>query len=173
MLQYSVVAGLIPAATFNADRTRYQGVEAGLDLSLTPWAMLRQAYQFSDFRFRDDPQFGDNRLPVVPRHFYRAELRLGTDRLSLSPAIEWLPRGAWVDYANTKRVGGYALLNLGAQAQIGDGVTFFLDARNLTARRAIGDISAVVDYSTLAPGAQAIVYPVERRAIYGGVRARF
>jgi iron complex outermembrane receptor protein len=173
MLQYSVVAGLIPAATFNADRTRHQGVEAGLDLSLTPWAMLRQAYQFSDFRFRDDPQFGDNRLPVVPRHFYRAELRLGTDRLSLSPAIEWLPRGAWVDYANTKRVGGYALLNLGAQAQIGDGVTFFLDARNLTARRAIGDISAVVDYSTLAPGAQAIVYPVERRAIYGGVRARF
>jgi iron complex outermembrane receptor protein len=173
MLQYSVVAGLIPAATFNADRTRHQGVEAGLDLSLTPLAMLRQAYQFSDFRFRDDPQFGDNRLPVVPRHFYRAELRLGTDRLSLSPAIEWLPRGAWVDYANTKRVGGYALLNLGAQAQIGDGVTFFLDARNLTARRAIGDISAVVDYSTLAPGAQAIVYPVERRAIYGGVRARF
>jgi iron complex outermembrane receptor protein len=173
MLQYSVVAGLIPAATFNADRTRHQGVEAGLDLSLTPWAMLRQAYQFSDFRFRDDPQFGDNRLPVVPRHFYRAELRLGTDRLSLSPAIEWLPRGAWVDYANTKRVGGYALLNLGAQAQIGDGVTFFLDARNLTARRAIGDISAVVDYSTLAPGAHAIVYPVERRAIYGGVRARF
>ncbi|MEC3910274.1 TonB-dependent receptor [Sphingobium sp. CR2-8] len=173
MLQYSVVAGVIPAATFNADRTRHQGIEAGLDLTLAPWAMLRQVYQYSDFRFRDDRQFGDNRLPVVPRHVYRAELRLGTDRFSLSPSVEWLPQGAFVDYANSKRVGRYALLNLGAQAQVGDAVTLFLDARNLAARRAIGDISAVVDYARLAPAGQAIVYPIERRAIYGGVRAHF
>src|SRR3546814_4658717 len=107
---------LYPAATFNAGRTRHQGIEAGLDLKLTPWASLRQVYQYSDFRFRDDAQFGDNRLPVVPRHFYRAELKLGTERLSISPAIEWLPQGAWVDYANTQRVGDYATLNLGAPA---------------------------------------------------------
>ena len=173
MLQYSVVAGIIPAATFNADRTRHQGVEAGLDLALTPWASLRQVYQYSDFRFRDDAQYGDNRLPVVPRHVYRAELTLGTDRLSLSPAVEWLPQGAWVDYANSKRVGGYALLNLNAQAALRNGFTLFLDARNLTARRAIGDISAVVDYAALAPGGRAIFYPVERRAVYAGVRVRF
>ncbi|WP_298394558.1 TonB-dependent receptor [Sphingobium sp.] len=168
MLQYSVVAGTIPAATFNADRTRHQGLEAGLDLALAPWASLRQVYQYSDFRFRADAQFGSNRLPVVPQHFYRAELKLGTERLNLTPAIEWTPQGAWVDYANTKRVGSYALLNLGAQAQLRDGVTLFLDARNLTARRAIGDIGAVVRYS-----GQAAFYPVERRAFYAGVRARF
>lgn len=168
MLQFSVVPGVIPAATFNADRTRHQGVEAGLDLALTPFAMLRQVYQYSDFRFRDDAQFRDNRLPVVPRHFYRAELRLGTDRLSVSPSVEWLPQGAWVDYANTKRTGSYALLNMSAQAQLRDGVTLFLDGRNLTQERAIGDISAVVRYT-----GQAAFYPVERRAIYGGVRARF
>lgn len=168
MLQFSVVPGVIPAATFNADRTRHQGVEAGLDLALAPFAMLRQVYQYSDFRFRDDAQFRDNRLPVVPRHFYRAELRLGTDRLSVSPSVEWLPQGAWVDYANTKRTGSYALLNMSAQAQLRDGVTLFLDGRNLTQERAIGDISAVVRYT-----GQAAFYPVERRAIYGGVRARF
>ncbi|MBH1993415.1 MAG: TonB-dependent receptor [Sphingomonadaceae bacterium] len=167
MLQFSVAPGVIPAATFNADRTRHQGVEAGLDLTLTPWAMVRQVYQYSDFRFRGDSQFGDNRLPVVPRHAYRAELRLGTDALSVSPAVEWLPQGAWVDYANTKRTGGYALFNLGAQAALRDGVTLFLDARNLAAKRAIGDIGAVL-YS-----GQAAFYPVERRAVYGGVRARF
>jgi iron complex outermembrane receptor protein len=178
MLQYSVVAGTIPAATFNADRTRHQGLEAGLDLTFAPWATLRQVYQYSDFRFRDDAQFGDNRLPVIPRHAYRAELRLGTDRLSVSPAVEWLPQGAWVDYANTKRVGSYATLNLAAQAQLRDGVTLFLDARNLTARRAIGDISALVRYTpdnaaTTADEGSAAFYPIERRAIYGGVRARF
>ncbi|WP_416464752.1 TonB-dependent receptor family protein [Sphingomonas sp. VDB2] len=178
MLQYSVVAGTIPAATFNADRTRHQGLEAGLDLILAPWATLRQVYGYSDFRFRDDMQFGDNRLPVVPRHAYRAELTLGTDRLSLSPAIEWLPQGAWVDYANTKRVGGYAMLNLGAQAQVRNGLTLFLDARNLTARRAIGDISALVRYTpdnaaTAADEGSVAFYPVERRAVYAGVRAHF
>ncbi|NWK95306.1 ligand-gated channel protein [Sphingobium lactosutens] len=178
MLQYSVVAGTIPAATFNADRTRHQGIEAGLDLTLTPWASLRQVWQYSDFRFRDDAQFGDNSLPVVPRNFYRVELKIGTDRLSISPSMEWLPQGAWVDYANTKRVGSYALLNLAAQAQVRDGVTLFLDARNLTGKRAIGDISALVRYTpdnpaTAADEGSASFYPVERRAFYAGVRARF
>lgn len=167
MLQYNVVPGVIPAATFNADRTRHQGIEAGLDLGLSSWARLRQVHQYSDFRFRGDAQFGDNRLPVIPRHLYRAELTLGGERLSVSPAIEWLPQGAWVDYANTKRTGGYALLGLTAQAAVREGVTLLLDARNLTQRRAIGDISAVVRYS-----GQASFYPVERRAVYAGLRAR-
>ncbi|MDO7833843.1 TonB-dependent receptor [Sphingobium sp. HBC34] len=178
MLQYNVLPGIIPAATFNADRTRHQGLEAGLDLTLTPWASLRQVYQYSDFRFRNDIQFIDNRLPVIPRHFYRAELKLGTERLSVSPVVEWLPQGAWVDYANSKRVGGYALLNLGAQAQVRDGVMLFLDARNLTGKRAIGDISALVRYAPDNPAttpndSSVAFYPVERRAIYAGVRARF
>src|SRR5690606_23118430 len=76
MLQFTTAPG-IPAATFNAGRTRHQGVEAGLDLRLSPWAMLRQVYLFSDFRFRDDGQYGDNRLPVVPQHLWRGEMRLG------------------------------------------------------------------------------------------------
>jgi iron complex outermembrane receptor protein len=49
------------------------------------------------------------------------------------------------------------------------GVDLFLDARNLTAEKAIGDVSAAI----LASATSAIYYPVERRAIYGGVRARF
>src|SRR3546814_12659980 len=75
---------LYPAATFNAGRTRHQGIEAGLDLKLTPWASLREVYQYSDFRFRDDAQFGDNRLPGVPRPFYRAVLKVGTEPPSRS-----------------------------------------------------------------------------------------
>lgn len=179
MLQYNVVPGTIPAATFNADRTRHQGIEAGLDLSFTPWATLRQVYQYSDFRFRGDVQFGNNRLPVVPRHFYRAELRLGTEKLSVSPSVEWLPQGAWVDYMNTKRVNGYATLSLNAQAEVKPGVTLFVDARNLTGKHAVGDISALVRYvaddptTPLVDESSTAFYPIERRAIYGGVRARF
>src|SRR3546814_305630 len=89
-------------------------------------------------------QYDDNRLPVVPKHQYRAELRLGTDTFSVTPNIEWTPKGAWTDYSNTTRAPGYTLLGLSAEAVVRDGVTLFLDARNLTGKKAVGDISAVI-----------------------------
>jgi iron complex outermembrane receptor protein len=172
MLQFSL-GPTIPAATFNAKRTLHQGVEAGLDLDLASWARLRQVYQLNAFRFRDDAQFGDNRLPVIPRHLYRAELRLGSERLNVAPSLEWIPTGAWADYANGFKVPGYVSLGLTAEAQVRPGVTVFLDARNIANAQAIGDLSAVVDYRTLLPFQKAIFSPIERRSLYAGVRAQF
>jgi iron complex outermembrane receptor protein len=172
LLQFSVGPD-IPASTFNADNTLHQGIEAGLDLQFAPWAELRQVYQLNDFRFRDDREFGDNRLPVIPKHLYRAQLRIGTDALNVAPNVEWVPEGAWADYANSLKVGGYATLGLTAEAELREGVMLFVDARNLTGEKAVGDISAVVDYRTLLPFQQAIFYPIERRAVFGGLRARF
>ncbi|MDB5684554.1 MAG: ligand-gated channel protein, partial [Sphingomonas bacterium] len=168
ILQYSVDPN-IPAATFNADRTRHQGIEAGVDLALARWARLRQVYQRNDFRFRGDAQYGDNRLPVIPTQQYRAELRLGTSRWSITPAVEWVPKGAWADYRNTSRPPGYALFGLGGEAALRTGMTLFVDVRNLAAHKAVGDISAVL----LATPATVAYYPVERRAVYGGLRAAF
>ena len=142
---------------------------AALALDLASWLRVRQVYQYNDFRFRNDPEFGDNRLPVAPRHVYRAEVRLGGDDLHVAPNLEWVPQGAWADYRNTARTGGYALLGLTAGAKVSGNIDLFLDARNLTGRKAVGDISAVV----AATPASVIYYPVERRAVFGGVRARF
>jgi len=133
------------------------------------WLRLRQIWQYSDFRFRDDTQFGDNRLPVVPRNVLRSELRLGSERLHVAPNLEWVPQGAWADYANTVRTPGYALLGLTAGATVREGLDLFLDVRNVTGKKAVGDISAAV----VAGPTSVIYYPVERRAVYGGVRARF
>jgi len=177
MLQYAV-SPIIPASTFNADRTRHQGIEAGLDLQLGALLRLRQVYQYNDFRFRDDAIYGDNRLPVIPKHQYRAELRIGFEGLNLTPNMEWVPRGAWADYRNTVHAPGYAMFGLGAEARLAPGVTLFLDARNLTGKKAIGDVSAVVAYvrdnpATVADDSSSIFYPIERRAVYGGVRMTF
>lgn len=163
----------IPAATFNADATVHQGIEAGVDLDLGSWLRLRQVYQLNDFRFRNDRQFGDNRLPVIPKHLYRAELRIGSEAANLSPYVEWIPRGAWADYANSFKVKGYATLGATAGAAIGKNISLFVDLRNLTAKRAVGDITAVINYASLAPSQQAIFYPVERRSVFGGIRAHF
>ncbi len=168
LLQYTVSFS-IPASTFNAGKTRHQGVELGLDLALAQWAKLRQVYQWSDFRFRDDAQFGDNRLPVIPEHMFRTELQLGSEALRLSPNLEYVPQGAWVDYSNSFRPDGYVLFGLSAQAKLDERFTVFADARNLTGNKAVGDISAVVKYTP----ASAIFYPVERRSVFAGVRAAF
>lgn len=170
LLQFSVIPGVIPAATFNADKTRHQGIEAGLDLTLTPWATLRQVYTLSDFTFRNDPIYGDNRLPVIATHLYRAELKLGTEAFAVAPNLEWVPRAAYADYVNSVRPDGYVLLGLTAHAEVTKGVTVFADARNLTGKKAVGDISAVVQ---VTGPSQALYYPVERRAFSLGVRAAF
>ena len=163
----------IPASTFNADRTRHQGIEAGLDIDLAPWATLRQSYQYNDFRFRGDAQFANNRLPVIPSHMYRAELKLGPTGWNVAPSIEWVPQGAWADYANTFRANGYATLGLTGAVTVSKQAEIFVDARNLTNKKAIGDISAVVDTRTLLPFQRAIFYPIERRALFAGVRTRW
>jgi iron complex outermembrane receptor protein len=168
MLQYTVGPD-IPASTFNADSTLHQGVEAGFTLEPADWLRFRQIWQYSDFRFRDDVQFGDNRLPVVPRNVLRSELRIGGDRLHVAPNVERVPQGAWADYSNTVRAPGYALLGLTAGATLREGLDLFLDIRNVTGKKAVGDISAAV----VATPASVIYYPVERRAVYGGARARF
>jgi iron complex outermembrane receptor protein len=167
LLQFSTGPD-IPVSTFNAGDTRHQGIEAGLDIDLTRWARLRQVYQYNDFTFRDDAQYGDNRLPVIPEHQYRAEVRLGTDAFHIAPNIEWVPQGGWADYANSFRAGGYVLAGLTASAAVSDGFEVFLDARNLGDRRAIGDISAVTRFNP----ASVIFTPIERRAVFGGIRVR-
>ena len=168
MLQYEVGPN-IPASTFNAGRTRHQGVEAALEWRPADGLRLRQVYMFSDFRFRGDAAYGANRLPVVPRHVYRAELRIGTDALHVAPSLEWVPQGPFADYRNSVRTPGYALVGLTGGARVAAGVDAFVDIRNIAGKKAIGDISAVI----AATPASAIYYPVERRAVSAGLRARF
>jgi iron complex outermembrane receptor protein len=80
-----------------------------------------------------------------------------------------VPQGAFADYANSVRTPGYALIGLTAGATLREGTDLFLDVRNIADKKAIGDVSAVLT----ATATSAIYYPVEGRAIFGGVRARF
>lgn len=158
----------VPAATFNAGRTRHQGIEAGLDLNLARFLRLRSVYQLNDFRFRNDAQYADNRLPVVPMHQLRAELRVGTTELHLAPNVEWVPRGGWADYVNTYRPDGYLLIGVTAAATLRPGLELFADARNIAGEKAIGDVSAATRWMP----ASVIFYPVERQQLFVGLRAR-
>lgn len=171
-----IVGPDIPAATFNAGETVHQGIEAGLDWRLPVEALggsllLRQTYAFSDFRFEGDPRWGDNRLPVVPEHQYRAELTWRhPSGVTLTPSIEWRPKDVWVDYANTLKAPGYTLLGLNAAFDLGDHVTLYADLRNLTDERYAGEFGAVTDARAAST---AVFYPGEGRSAFLGLRLAY
>lgn len=162
------VSPTIPAATFNAGDTIHQGLEAGLDWRLTDMLRLRQTYTYSDFRFDGDAVYGGNDLPVVPAHMYRAELKyVSPQGWFVAPSLEWSPKDAWVDYANTLKSPSYAVASLGAGWTAPQGVTFFFDARNLTDERYVSNFGAVTDARTAST---AVFWPGEGRSFFAGVR---
>jgi iron complex outermembrane receptor protein len=169
LLQYTVAPG-VPASTFNAGRTIHQGIEAALDWRFTSQWRLRQTWTWSDFRFDRDRQYGDNRLPIIPEHFYRAELRYEhPSGWFVAPSIEWSATDIWVDYANTTRAPAYAIVNLNAGWDVTDDVTLFLDARNLGDEAYVSNVQAAI----LANAATAAYWPGDGRAIYGGLSWKF
>ena len=174
LLNFAVNAALgIPAATFNAGPTLHQGIEAGLDWRIAPQWRLRQTYAFSDFRFDGDKVYGDGRLPVVPPHLYRAELRYdAAGGWFVAPSVEWSIKDAWVDYANTLKSPSYAVANLNMGWTMRRGVTVFADVRNLFDQTYVSNFGAVTDATK--PGVStAVFFPGEGRSAYVGVRINY
>ncbi|MFW2853253.1 TonB-dependent receptor family protein [Sphingomonas sp. TX0543] len=165
-------AANLPAAVFNAGRTRHQGVEASLDWRIAPGLRLRQTYAWSDFRFVNDPVYRNNRLPVAPEHQYRIGVRYdGAHGVYLEPFLDWRMKSVWVDYANTMKAPGYAVVNISGGFAVGP-ATIFVDARNLADKRYTAEFAAITDASQ--PGInRAVFFPGEGRSVFGGVRFTF
>jgi iron complex outermembrane receptor protein len=177
MLQYTTNPSF-PAATFNAGRTNLMGVELGASVDVArdmaaagDVLTLAQLWNWSNFRFSNDPQYGNNRIAGIPEHVLRTSVTYRhPSGFYVSPAIDLVPIGAWVDYANTQQVPAYMLVGVQAGMTFSNGVSVFLDARNLTNNRYISDFGTVTRYS--ATGTQTF-YPGDGRSIYVGTRASF
>jgi iron complex outermembrane receptor protein len=169
LLQYTVSPD-IPASTFNADRTVHQGIEAALDWQVTKRVRLRQTWTYSDFGFRDDVQYADNRLPIVPKHFYRVEARYDDPGgWFVAPSVEWSASDVWVDYRNTTRAPSYAVFNLNAGYAVTEDLTLFLDIRNLAGKHYISNVQAQI----AANAASAAYWPGDGRSVFGGLQWSF
>lgn len=170
LLQYVVDPARYPVSVFNADDTTHQGIEAALDWAFAPRFRLRQTYTLSDFRFDGDALYGDNRLPIVPKHFYRAEVRYdAAGGWFVTPSVEWSASDLWIDYMNTRRAPSYAILNLNAGWALSDKVSLFLDARNLTDEAYASNVQA----ATVWTPAAAVVWPGDGRSLFGGITVSF
>ena len=95
--------------------------------------VLRGIYNWSRFRFSDDPLYSDNDLPGIPEHFIRGELVYEHPcGFYLGPNLEWTPVGYAVDMNNSWFTYPYALLGLKGGYRTKNGISFFVEAKNLT-----------------------------------------
>jgi iron complex outermembrane receptor protein len=134
-------------AESNASPTVHQGIEAGLTSTLWQGGAagalsLRQAYTFSDFHYRNDDEFGGNRLPGLPRHYYQAEVRYDHPSGFYAGLNSQYASKVAVDYANSYYADAYATFGatLG-YASPKDDWQAWLDLRNLTDKRYVATVT--------------------------------
>jgi iron complex outermembrane receptor protein len=159
----------------NAARTRHDGVEAGLGLTLPSTVFtradggdalaLRVAYTFARYRFVRDSGFDGRDIPGAPTHFLAAELRYAHPAgVTVAPILEWVPLGYFVNSANTERNAAWATVGLRAEWKLRrPAVTLFAEGRNLTDAR----YAATVQVDNAAGQ---FFEPADGRTVYAGLR---
>jgi iron complex outermembrane receptor protein len=194
LIEFEVIPGL--TKTINAGRTVHQGIEFGLDLDVfqglfcrpqqfdsqgskgtksveEPVEMpldrivLRQVGLWNDFRFVNDPSYGNNRLPGIPPFYYRAELLYEHPcGLYAGPNVEWVPFGYSVDSTATVFADPYALLGFKIGYRSRRGLAVFFEAKNITNTNYAATTGVTAKQTALN---QAQFLPGDGTALYGGV----
>lgn len=164
----------------NADRTMHQGIEAGAGAAIfrnlfergdrPDRLWLNVAYTFNDFRFVNDPVFGNNLLPGAPRHYVRGELLYKhPNGFYAGPNIEWVPQGYYADSANTLSTDAYAIYGMKAGFDDGGRYSGYIEARNIGNKAYIASASILDRANANSP----LFEPGFGRAVYAGFKVRW
>jgi iron complex outermembrane receptor protein len=168
----------VPLGTTNADQTLHQGVEVfaeadllGCPLELTAEhrLFLRGAWTYGRFKFDDDAAYGDNTIAGLPPHLLRGEL-IWENKAGYyaGPTVEWVPVKSYVDHANTLIADPYALLGFKLGRRIENGLSWFIEAKNLTDERYAATTGVVADAGP-SPELSRSFLPGDGRGVYAGV----
>ncbi len=149
-LEDELLAVLDPATnlstTTNADKTTHAGIELGTEIDLLgqSWdnaarnrLVLAAAWTYGRFKFEEHRSAGydysGNSIAGLPPHLIRAELMWrNAAGYYAGPTCEWVPQGGYIDHRNTLKSDGYALFGLRVGKQTEEGISWFVEARNLT-----------------------------------------
>ena len=164
----------------NADKTIHQGLEIGFGVAVLKGMVvpgpspdrlwLNVAYTLNDFRFDDDPVFGNNVLPGAPRHFLRAELLYKhPSGVFFGPNVEWAPQAYFVDSANTLKTEAYGIWGLKLGFDNGGPFSAYVEARNLANTAYIASAS-IID---VANAGSQLFEPGTGRAVFAGIKYRW
>lgn len=159
--------------TDNAEDTVHQGLEAGWDVSLAQGALApqglaliwRNALTYNDFYFDDDASYGHNELAGVPEVLYVSELRLEHARWHVGASLRRVPKGPYVDFANTEQTSGYTLLGFNLGWNASESLSVFASMENLEDEDYIANVTTVADQSQENSN---IYTPGQGRAVFAG-----
>ncbi|MBK1882654.1 TonB-dependent receptor [Luteolibacter pohnpeiensis] len=169
-----------PLGTTNADRTLHQGVEffAEGDLLGTPLdqvaenrLFLRGAWTYGRFKFDGDETYGDNTIAGLPPHLIRGEL-IWQNQIGwyAGPTFEWVPVKSYVDHANTSSADPYALLGFKIGRRLDSGLSWFIEAKNLTDKKYAATTAVIAD----ANGSDTRNFlPGDGRSVFAGIEFKW
>ncbi len=177
-LSACIVAGCTTPTTTNVPKSLHQGIELGGRHLYNHRVESRMALLYSDFRFVNSAFYGGNALPGFPPLIVRAEslYRFGGEihgkpASYAGPKLEWVPRKAPMDNANTLFNDAYAVIGFKAGHAIDRQWSWFADARNLTNRKYAATTNIAASYASAPAGAY--YYPGDGRSLYVGVDAKW
>ena len=154
--------------TTNAERTVHQGVELGAEWRLAQF-VLRGQYLLNDFRFDDDPAYGDKRIAGVPSQFLKGEALWRQAGWYAGPTFEWVPVHYAADHAESLYAEGYAIWGLKGGYRPAEGLGFFVEGRNLEDKSYVATTGVVAN----ANGQDAALFlPGDGRSLYAGLEWR-
>ncbi|MDZ4099343.1 MAG: TonB-dependent receptor [Methylophilaceae bacterium] len=156
-------------STINADKTTHSGLEFGMTARLPANLEWRHNLLINNFKLDNDPSFGDNRLPGIPRSLLRGELLYRKGGFYIGPTIEVSPQRYAVDFAETLYADSYTLLGLKLGQQYDEHWSWFLEGRNLTDKK----YAASTGVTRTAGANDAIFLPGDGRSVYAGLQWRY
>jgi iron complex outermembrane receptor protein len=155
--------------TGNAGRTTHAGIEALASASFPLHGGQRieprVSATYNDFHFDGDSDYGNNRLPSVPRFVVHGEVMYRhPSGVYAGPTFD-LASARYADYSNTYRVSGYGLLGLRAGLKR-ERWELFAEVNNLLDKRYVASTSI----EARATPNDAILNPGAGRSVFAGLR---
>lgn len=151
--------------TVNADRTIHQGLEAALAVKPLAWLSVRLNGLYNDFKLDDDANFGNNRLPGIPKVLLRSEWRADIGQQFVALTTESADKSL-IDFANSFSADRYTIFGVKAGGELLPKLSWFVEARNLADEKYAASTGVIRN----AMGSdQTQFLPGEGRSAYAGL----
>ncbi|HVJ45086.1 MAG TPA: TonB-dependent receptor [Luteolibacter sp.] len=168
------------STTTNAEETTHTGIEIGTEIDLlgNDWKdnpahrlVFRAAWTYGKFEFERHSaggyDYSGNEIAGLPPHLIRGELLWQNDcGWYAGPTFEWVPTKSFVDHRNTLSADPYALVGFKFGQRREEGVSWFIEARNLTDER-YAATHDVVDNANGTDGPRFL--PGDGRSVFAGL----
>jgi len=169
----------IPLGTTNANRTSHQGIELFGEADLLGGALkdcpenrlfFRSMWTYGRFKFDEDSTYGDNTIAGLPPHLIRGELMWeNAAGYYAGPTVEWVPVKSYVDHANTLSADPYALLGFKLGRRLENGLSWFIEAKNLTDERYAATTGVVANAGADPDQKSRNFLPGDGRSVFAGI----